>query len=105
VTQEKPLVLEALRRLLLDVETEIGRNVCADPVIDIILLVAVENARGRFPTVTEAILAAGSATETTRRFVDVLIARQALIKGDQGGLSVSPRILAILNGGLARVCD
>lgn len=103
MTLETVLTLESLRRMLLEVETEIGRNVCADPVIDIILLVAVDNARGRFPTVTEAILACGAATDTTRRFVEVLVTRQALVEAEDGGLMVSPRIHAILEGGLSRI--
>ena len=105
MTQEIVQALDSLRRMLLDVETEIGRNVCADPVIDIILLVAVENARGRFPTMNETILASGAGTDTTRRFVDVLIAREALFKGEKGGLIVKPRIRDILQNGLARVRD
>lgn len=102
---QNAFALENLRRLLLMVEAEIGRSVCADPVIDIILLIAVENARGRYPTVTETILAAGAATETTRRFVDLLVARKALSKGEHGGLTVSPRIVDILESGLQRNGD
>lgn len=105
MTQEIVQALDSLRRMLLDVETKIGRNVCADPVIDIILLVAVENARGRFPTLPETILASAAGTDTTRRFIDVLVAREALFKGDKGGLNVNPRILDILQNGLARVRD
>lgn len=104
MTNDGAPALEKLRALLLEVESEIGRNVCADPVIDIILTVAVDNARGRFPTVNETILAAGAASETTRRFVNVLIKRQTLIKGDNGGLVVNPRIQSILATGLTQVC-
>lgn len=92
--------LEKLRKLLLEIEHQIGRNVCADPVIDIILAIAIDNARGRAPSIAEAILASGSTTDTTRRFVDVLIARNVLRNESNGGLTLHPRLQATLDAGL-----
>lgn len=93
---------EELRALFLRIEFAIGRDVCADPVMDIVLMIASENARGRYPTANEVLLAVGAPRDTAKRFIDALLNRNTLVfhEGRNGlalGSEIRKRVEAALS--------
>ena len=84
--------IDQFRAAFLRLEGAIGRDVCADPVLDIILMIASENARERYPTINEVLLAVGAPRETARRFIEALLSRKTLAQFEgSSGLCLSEK--------------